>query len=144
MTFDYLKNAWQRMLATAGIEDLHLHDLRHEAISRIAETGKFSLVDLQSISGHLDVRMLLRYSHLCSKKLANRLDEALAEDEVRETHRGRIRLGKAANLSMREVLDISLEEAAVATPPAMSLGRVPPPVRSEEHTSELQSLLRLS
>src|SRR3546814_18019820 len=89
MTFDYLKNAWQRMLATAGIEDLHLHDLRHEAISRIAETGKFSLVDLQSISGHLDVRMLLSYSHLCSKKLANRLYQALAEDAVRETHRGR-------------------------------------------------------
>src|SRR3546814_18731964 len=43
MTFDYLKNAWQRMLATAGIEDLHLHDLRPEAISRIADTGKSSL-----------------------------------------------------------------------------------------------------
>src|SRR3546814_1523879 len=119
MTFDYLKNAWQRMRATAGIEDLHLHDLRHEAISRIAETGKFSLVDLQSISGHLDVRMLLRYSHLSSKKLANRLDEALAEDEVRQPHRVRLRLGQAAPLSMRSVLDLSLEVAAVATPRAM-------------------------
>ncbi|CAM5462099.1 site-specific integrase [Eoetvoesiella caeni] len=142
MTCDYLKNAWQRMLATAGIEDLHLHDLRHEAISRIAETGKFSLVDLQSISGHLDVRMLLRYSHLCSKKLANRLDEALAENEVRDTHRGRIRLGKDANLSMREVLDISLEEAVVTTPPDMSLGRVPPSVANVAQVVAVDSAAR--
>src|SRR3546814_13714206 len=108
MTFDYLKNAWQRMLATAGIEALHLHDLRHEAISRIAEPGKFSLVDLQSISGHLDVRMLLRYSHLCSTKLDKPLDAALAEYDVRDTHRRRIRLEKADYLSMRGVVAFSL------------------------------------
>src|SRR3546814_13083795 len=73
MPFDYLKNAWQRMLATAGIEDLHLHDLRHEAISRIAETGTFSLVDLQSITGHLAYRILLRYSVSFPKNLFNRI-----------------------------------------------------------------------
>lgn len=114
MTFDYLKNAWQRILETADIEDLNMHDLRHEAISRIAETGKFSLVDLQSISGHLDVRMLLRYSHLCSKKLADRLDEALDGENATTTHRGRTRL-KGDSFTMRDIQEISLEDASMPT-----------------------------
>lgn len=64
-----------------GEFDLHVHDLRHKAISRVAEIGcntlgGFSLLDLQSFSGHRDVRMLLRYAHLCAQALAKRLDEA--------------------------------------------------------------------
>src|SRR5690606_770151 len=119
---DYLKNAWQRILETADIEDLNMHDLRHEAISRIAETGKFSLVDLQSISGHLDVRMLLRYSHLCSKKLADRLDEALDGENATTTHRGRTRL-KGDSFTMRDIQEISLEDAS--TPTVEEAGSLP-------------------
>lgn len=66
------------MTECAGLADLHIHDLRHEGISRIAETGKFSLVDLQAFSGRRDTRMLLRYAHPCTKQLADRLDQAFA------------------------------------------------------------------
>lgn len=62
MTQDLLRNSWDRIVTRAGIEDLHVHDLRHEAISRVAETSRFSLIDLQAFSGHRDVRMLLRYA----------------------------------------------------------------------------------
>jgi integrase len=66
---------FRRILRKAQIEDLHFHDLRHEAISRLAESNEYSLIDLQAITGHRDVRMLLRYSHLCSRKLAEKMDE---------------------------------------------------------------------
>jgi integrase len=106
MTEDLLRNAWSRIVARAGIEDLHVHDLRHEAISRVAETSKFSLIDLQAFSGHKDVRMLLRYAHLCTTQLASKLDEAFAESgEGSLTHhvRGRKRIRAGLGLSIAAI-----------------------------------------
>lgn len=59
--------AWQRVKKRAGIEDLHFHDLRHEAISRFFEIG-LSTPEVALISGHRDMRMLYRYAHplLCN------------------------------------------------------------------------------
>ena len=34
---DYLVWAWAKACAMAGISDLHIHDARHEALSRLAE-----------------------------------------------------------------------------------------------------------
>ncbi|NYT62724.1 site-specific integrase [Alcaligenaceae bacterium] len=107
LSVDYVKNAWYRMSVEAKIEDFHIHDLRHEALSRIAETGKFSVADLQSISGHLDVRMLLRYLHLCTRKLADRLNDALGTGRALDTHRGRQRLTRSASVSMREAVGMT-------------------------------------
>ncbi|MCI2809705.1 tyrosine-type recombinase/integrase [Eoetvoesiella caeni] len=126
VSVDTLKNAWQRMLKGAAIKDLHVHDLRHEAISAIAETGKFSLIDLQAISGHKDVRMLLRYSHLCVRKLATRLDEVFAqeheEDSAQKTiHRGRIRLPSGKGLKMGDLIQESIQAVAVREPEEVKL-----------------------
>ncbi len=86
LSADHLRKIWARLCAAAGIDDLHLHDLRHEAISRVADTGTMSLVDLQAFSGHLDTRMLLRYAHLCARHLAHRLDAAFGA--APPVHRG--------------------------------------------------------
>ncbi|MRT01409.1 tyrosine-type recombinase/integrase [Ralstonia pickettii] len=105
---DALKKAWARICQRAGIADLHIHDLRHEGISQTAETGQFSLVDLQEFSGHRDVRMLLRYSHLCTTKLAHRLDAAFAttklKTETTQVHRGRRRVRAGQGLSVTAIL----------------------------------------
>jgi integrase len=61
-TANSLRLAWDRMLKGTGIEDLHFHDLRHEAISRFFEMG-LTVPEVASISGHRDTRMLLRYAH---------------------------------------------------------------------------------
>jgi integrase len=111
---DALKKAWKRIYVRAAIEDLHIHDLRHEGISQTAETGQFSLVDLQEFSGHRDVRMLLRYSHLCTTKLAHRLDAAFADGGQRSTtqvHRGRLRLRAGQELSVATILADAPEAA---------------------------------
>lgn len=91
---------FRRVLPAAGIEDLHFHDLRHEAISRLAESGKFQLIELQAISGHRDMRMLQRYAHLCSGSLAEKMDSVQSGTSKSYVHRGRLRTVRSAkNLS---------------------------------------------
>jgi integrase len=67
-----LRRAWERLCARAEVEDLRVHDLRHEALSRFSEMG-LNTPELASISGHKDVRMLLRYTHVQPAALAVKL-----------------------------------------------------------------------
>lgn len=65
--------AFTRVCARAGIEDLRFHDLRHEGTSRFFEDAdKFSLTDqeIESITGHLAWAMLSRYKHLKARSIA--------------------------------------------------------------------------
>ena len=64
--------AWDRLTKRAGIDDLHFHDLRHEAISRFFELG-LTVPEVASISGHRDPRMLFRYAHADPARLAQKL-----------------------------------------------------------------------
>ena len=68
-----LRLAWERLRKRAGIEDLHFHDLRHEAISRLFEKG-LSIPEVALISGHRDYRMLFRYTHLRAEDIVVKLD----------------------------------------------------------------------
>lgn len=76
-----LRLSWNRIRDRAGMPDLHFHDLRHEAISRFAELG-LSTVELAVISGHRDLRMLARYTHLRPADLARKLAGRSWEREV--------------------------------------------------------------
>ena len=68
-----LLHAFQGALKRAKITDFRFHDLRHEAISRLAERGDFSVLDMAAVSGHKTIQMLGRYTHLSAEKLADRL-----------------------------------------------------------------------
>ena len=57
----------------ARIRDFTFHDLRHEALSRLAERGDFSLLELAEVSGHKTLQMLKRYTHLRAARLADKL-----------------------------------------------------------------------
>ena len=72
MTPNALRLAWGRTTKRAGIEDLHFHDLRHEATSRLFEKG-LNPVEVATITGHKDTRMLMRYTHLRAEDLVRRL-----------------------------------------------------------------------
>jgi integrase len=45
------------------LEDLHLHDLRHEGISRLFDAG-YQIQQVALVSGHSDWAMLKRYTHV--------------------------------------------------------------------------------
>lgn len=51
------------------IVDLTLYDLRHEAISRLVETNKYSIPEMMLVTGHTDPKMLMRYTQLKAKDL---------------------------------------------------------------------------
>lgn len=67
-----LEQAWYRLLVRAGVEGLRFHDLRHEGVSRLFERG-LNVIEVSSISGHKELRMLKRYTHLSADDLVARL-----------------------------------------------------------------------
>ncbi len=68
------KSAWRKMVKNLNIHDLHFHDLRHEAISRLYELGILTDLEISSISGHMNLNMLKRYAHLRTSFLAKKLN----------------------------------------------------------------------
>lgn len=73
LTTDRLSRQWDRVFNAAGAEDLHFHDLRHEATSRIYERTSLTDIEVANITGHTDLRQLKRYANLRGSKLAGRL-----------------------------------------------------------------------
>lgn len=57
------KKVWNGIKKGLGLTDLHFHDLRHEAVSRLVEGG-LSDQEVAAISGHKSMQMLKRYTHL--------------------------------------------------------------------------------
>ncbi len=55
--------AFRRACRELSIGDLHFHDLRHEATSRLFEAG-LSIEKVALVTGHRDWKMLRRYTHL--------------------------------------------------------------------------------
>lgn len=51
------------------IVDLRLYDLRHEAISRLVESNKYSIPEMMLITGHKDPKQLMRYTQLRARDL---------------------------------------------------------------------------
>lgn len=56
------------------LTDLHFHDLRHEATTRLADV--FQMHELMKVTGHKDTRMLARYYHPKGSDLAIKLRKA--------------------------------------------------------------------
>jgi len=67
-----LSGAFLRLCRKHGLENLRFHDLRHEATSRFFEKG-LNPVEVATITGHKDTRMLMRYTHLRAEDLVKRL-----------------------------------------------------------------------
>ena len=76
MTPEAIKRRMMRATARAGISDLHFHDLRHEAISRLYEFTDLTDIEISSITGHKTLQMLKRYTHLRAERLVERVGGA--------------------------------------------------------------------
>lgn len=73
-TSEGLKSTWRFMTIKLGITNLHFHDLRHEAISRLFELGTLDIMEIAAISGHKSLSMLKRYTHLKAQRLVRKLE----------------------------------------------------------------------
>lgn len=72
-TSNKLSSQWSRIFAAAGCAELHFHDLRHEAVSRLFERTNLSDIEIAKISGHSSTKMLMRYANLRGSDLAGRM-----------------------------------------------------------------------
>lgn len=68
-----LSRQFARIFDHAGCADLHFHDLRHEATSRLFERTNLSDAEIAKITGHKSQRVLLRYANLRGSDLAAKL-----------------------------------------------------------------------
>lgn len=57
------RSAWRTLTKKAGLPGFRFHDLRHCAITQLAEGGT-SDSTIMAIAGHVSKRMLERYSHV--------------------------------------------------------------------------------
>lgn len=72
VTVEALKHAYERSVARAEIADFTFHDLRHDALTRLARHG-LSVLELRAISGHTTANMLQRYVSINAADLAKRI-----------------------------------------------------------------------
>lgn len=73
---DSISSKMIRICKTAGLENFHFHDLRHEATSRLFEKTNLDMIEIKGITGHESVQVLAKYAHLRAGRLACRLDGA--------------------------------------------------------------------
>ncbi len=58
------RTVWRRLAKEAGLEGSRPHDLRHYAISKLAESAEASEQTILSIAGHVSREMLTHSSHI--------------------------------------------------------------------------------
>jgi integrase len=71
------QNHWTDVKATAGIDDLRFHDLRHSCASELAMAG-VSMGQIANLLGHSNINQTQRYSHYSSQSVKE-LGEILAD-----------------------------------------------------------------
>ena len=71
---DSVTHAFKKACKKVGIENLTLHDLRHEAISRLFEAG-LDMMEVSHISGHKSFEMLKKYTHLRPENILQKLQD---------------------------------------------------------------------
>lgn len=68
-----IKLAFKRAKERVQVTDLRLHDLRHEATSRLFEETTLRAEEIGLMTGHTDPRMLQRYYNLRPKEFVDRV-----------------------------------------------------------------------
>jgi integrase len=58
------RRAWRSLTKECGLAALRPHDLRHHAITKLAESSEASEQTIMAIAGHVSREMLEHYSHI--------------------------------------------------------------------------------
>lgn len=72
LSHEVVSQAFNRARKRAGVKDVRFHDLRHMAVTRLAERLP-NLIELSAVSGHKSLAMLKRYYHPNAEQLAEKL-----------------------------------------------------------------------
>ncbi len=71
-----MKTAFKRCVIRAGLSPKEVvpHTMRHTAITNLAETGA-DIPTIQEFSGHLSLKMVMRYTHARDRRVNHAVDE---------------------------------------------------------------------
>jgi len=58
-----IKTTWNKCCRKAGVVNVHIHDIRHKAITDMGKRG-YSLQEIAKIAGHSQISTTMRYTHL--------------------------------------------------------------------------------
>lgn len=72
INFAALENNFKRARERVNLKGLRIHDLRHTAVTRLAEKLP-NLIELSAVSGHRSLAMLKRYYHPRAEDIARKL-----------------------------------------------------------------------
>ena len=81
-----IKRSWATACRRAGIEDFHIHDLRHTCAAWLVSAG-VALTEIRDLLGHSTIRMTERYAHLAPENIRAAV-AALDVIESRSSHVG--------------------------------------------------------
>jgi integrase len=77
---------WQVVREQVRLDDLHIHDLRHTALTWAARAGA-TLAELMAIAGHANPTIVLHYQHLGDEERRHAIAEKMGtvfQDELAE------------------------------------------------------------
>lgn len=87
-----VESNWRSVRKQVGLDDLHIHDLRHTALTWAARSGA-TLAELMAIAGHKNPTIALRYQHIgdeerrhaIAEKVGAAFTDELAQRRARRT-----------------------------------------------------------
>jgi integrase len=85
------RRAWRSLTKECGLAGLRPHDLRHHAITRLAESSEASEQTIMSIAGHVTREMLEHYSHIrqeAKRRAVESLDNVTITSQLEKWKRG--------------------------------------------------------
>jgi len=68
-----LTHRWNAARIAIGAPDLRVHDLRHEATSRLFEDKGFNVIEAAAVTRHKTLQMMKRYANLNPDLLAKKM-----------------------------------------------------------------------
>ena len=80
------RTAWRSLTAAAGLKGFRFHDLRHTAITELAENAA-SDATLMALAGHMSQRMIEHYSHVrmqAKREAVEKLNSGLMGKPIKE------------------------------------------------------------
>jgi hypothetical protein len=105
------RTAWRKLTEAAGLPGLRFHDLRHHAITELAESSA-SDQTIMSIAGHVSSKMLAHYSHVRLEAKRQALEGISKSARVRVMSQGASQNQETPPQSLKNVVDVAGIEPA--------------------------------
>jgi integrase len=108
LSLQAFESQWRRLIALVAIKDLHFHDFRHEATSRLFERG-LTTAEVMSITGHSTQEMVDRYSHYNAALVLQKLERGMDKDALLSEIRFLLSQFRSAGGAMEQVFQLISE-----------------------------------